>query len=691
MGYKEIALPLAQRGVPTTVIKAKSKAAFMQNWQTNATIDPGQIEAWDNQFPGSNAGSVAIAQLGQFWFFEIDSAEVWNRIETETGNKIPNTFRVRSSPGRGHFYWKQSPASLAMGNIAQTFVKHGDWSARVDREYVVSPGSMHPTSGRQYEVMSSAPIVEAPDWLILWCISQKLEIKAPTAAAVEEDHSPVLEGGRNSWLASQAGKMRQVAEMDAEMIHNALVSLNEKRCKPPLPDEEVRTIAYSIGRYPIKDTTVLVGGVPAGSGRIPIALQREIEKQQAIANDPEDCPERKPVPYPKFPYWVMLGTSIYEGLVKPICDQNSRYPEYMFMPAITLLLNYVGLNVRIANTATIPSIFMVSIGRRGETIKSGSVESAMEYFQDMNFLDHASASIQTADSKSYVYTVGSTEGLGVEMQRTNCKHAVLYYDELSVLVNKAGIESSSLQSHLLEVYGSAKFSNGLKGRKESFNIPPKTYIVSLIACCTDKNFQKLWSKLAGESSGLNDRFFFLYQPEKFQEKKLRVTVPTYEGAQKTKALIEKAIMRGIYTITDDSPLKEKINDLDNREMDRVEKFALYFAIDLGLDEIDLDCLERALDLIDYEKKVKAYLMTYEADTKEAQIQQDIRSILRRNNFKLSKRDVERIGHSNRVGTSLWQQALTGLLRTGQIVQAGEGTKTSPTTLELMIVPDPDDD
>ena len=157
--FKDISLPLVARGIPVVPLRPKTKIAFLDGWQQLASTDLAQIEAWDKQYPDANAGSVAKATLTGFWFLELDRPEAGQRIEAETGHRVPNTFRVRSSPGRGHLYWKQSPASLAMGNIAQGFIKFGDWSARVSDQYVVSPGSWHPTSGRQYEIASTAEIV----------------------------------------------------------------------------------------------------------------------------------------------------------------------------------------------------------------------------------------------------------------------------------------------------------------------------------------------------------------------------------------------------------------------------------------------------------------------------------------------------------------------------------------------------
>lgn len=55
-------------------------------------------------------------------------------------------------------------------------------------------------------------------------------------------------GSRNAHLTSLAGSMRKRGMTEAA-IAAALVAENEARCRPPLTDAEVRTIARSVGRY----------------------------------------------------------------------------------------------------------------------------------------------------------------------------------------------------------------------------------------------------------------------------------------------------------------------------------------------------------------------------------------------------------------------------------------------------------
>jgi hypothetical protein len=63
-----------------------------------------------------------------------------------------------------------------------------------------------------------------------------------------DDNGELIEGGRNNALARYAGSLRRIGLDDDEMLA-ALLSMNRKRCKPPLEAHEVQTIAKSIGRH----------------------------------------------------------------------------------------------------------------------------------------------------------------------------------------------------------------------------------------------------------------------------------------------------------------------------------------------------------------------------------------------------------------------------------------------------------
>ena len=162
------------------------------------------------------------------------------------------------------------------------------------------------------------------------------------------------------------------------------------------------------------------------------------------------------------------------------------------------------------------------------------------------------------------------------------------------------------------------------------------------------------------------------------------------GALKTRKLVDAAIVRGSFKIDSFSPLQKAMTDgVGNREEIRAEKFSLYFAIDLGRDEIDADCIERALALVEYERVVKRYVQTYEASTKEGAVQIELRLLLKRNGGEMSMRDVERAMHPERFGTSLWNMAYQGLIKNRVVRQVGNGKKGSP--IQVILLQDIEDE
>lgn len=672
--FSQIATPLVTKGVPVIPLRPKTKIAFLNEWEKLATTDMKKVLEWDIDFDGANAACVAYARENGVWFLEIDKSGFADRIERETGQKMPATMMVRSSPGRGHYYFKQTPASIAMGNAQGMEDGKEAWSARVDNRYVVAPGSYHPTSGLQYELLNDAPIAEAPDWLVGWCAKSRIDLASKKTGHIELDsEEPIAEGGRNSTLTRILGKARQVLAMDRDQLFEYGMSVNAKRCNPPLSEQEVRTIANSIGGYAVQQTGQLILGSP----------------QQAPTEEikPIEVPL---VPYPVFPRWVMDGTSIGEGLCKPVCAKNSRYPEFMFIPAMTIVLNYLGQKVNIVDRRLSMGMYVVCIGRRGVVIKSSSVNDAVEYLKIAGVADQGNPAIRNAQGRSLVWQIGSPEGLGLEMTRTNNRNAVLFYDELSTMIKKASIEKSTLKDALLQMYDSNKFANTIKSRKETYSFDPHTYTASLIACTTDKKFLGQWSTVSSEDDGFNDRFFFLYQPEVLNELTPQRVVNTVEGSIQTKKLIEKAVQQVNYRIVDETPLEMNIGRLGNRTENRVEKMALFFAVDLGRDEIDEDCVDRALAIANYELAVKEYLNTFESITLEGQIQQEIIQALQRNAGVLVKRKLERTLHSTRYGTTIWNKAYAGLINSGWIAENGNGKKNDPTQVVLQRLQEKDE-
>jgi len=678
MSFRDIALPLSALGIPTTPVGANSKAAFLPDWPTSATTDVAQIEEWDRAYGNINAAAVATGKPDGIWMLEVDDPNVLERIRLETGHELVNevpTYLVRSRMGRGHIYFRNTPAALEMGNLSQSYVRHGDFSVRVHNMYCVAAGSIHPHSKEPYVCLTpGVKPLPAPQWLIDWLLAQRVEKTPAKGGDVPRDEKNLVPHGFiHGWLVSQAGRLRGMG-VSGDTLETALLDIAHLNCAPPLDDNKIRQVARSFEKYepnPVAD----------------IILNQKPEVQNiAVPIDELELPTFDSSEYPVFPRYVFSNTSIYKNFVEPICKVNSRIDYFMWLPAMALLLNYLGTKVKFKNNFTSSfantSIYMLLIGKRGETNKSTSVDDAMEYFRYMGCLAHGGK--DKAEGRSLVWTPGSLEGLGNEAQKTSAKNLVIYYDELSQLSKKAGIDNSSLSSGLLTLYESKKFSNAVKSGKEAYSLDPSSYVATLLTCCTDESFQDLWSKMNGSDTGLNDRMFFVFQPEELPARSIFMNVNTMLGSLETRRLIDKAVMKGEYEIENyNNPKLQQLVALGNRYVDRAIKWALAIAVDLGLESVEDEAIDRGVDIVKYEIQVKQYLKSYDAHSREAALQMRIRSKLEMRKGKLLKRELERLCHANREGTSLWGQAYYGLVKTGVICEIGQGTKGDPKYVQVL--------
>lgn len=281
------ALTLAAMGIPQIPVRAGTKKAFLDDWQNLATTDAAQIEAWAKQY-NCNFGSVAKAEIGGFWFLELDENGLAKRIADEEQRPLPDTLLVRSRPGRGHLYFRQNAASIAMGNITQPQVKGAGFSVRVKNEYVVSAGSFRLDLNRSYEPVVITDVVECPQWLIDWIQAQRVTANPKSSVVAEAiaNKTPLTEGKRNTMLYKIACKWRGDGLTDEEIL-DALHRYNEENCDPPLPKDEVESCARSAATKPQGDPArdvVIINSTPN-----PLAgIQQVVEEQPKEWGTPEE-------------------------------------------------------------------------------------------------------------------------------------------------------------------------------------------------------------------------------------------------------------------------------------------------------------------------------------------------------------------------------------------------------------------
>jgi len=689
--YLENALKMAALNIPVVFFPGGQKENTLSEWQNLATIDSTEIVQRANANPNwTNYSCVAKAVPGGRLMLD-DDGGIRAEYEKSYGAMSP-TLKNRSQSGSFHYVFEHTAKSIAFQNeIGKAWISEkkpdgkGElWSLRMHNAYIVGPGSTF--NGREYEVAYSGPIIPIPDTLLNFLIARFNEAKKKYEARLAaDDTAPVLSGSRNSTLASVAGKWRN-AGVSEDSIISDLHKYNQERCQPPLSDQEVETIGRSISRYKQGDPSpqVLFGGQPGGS---PVAVVKVASELEQLENTYSRLDTNEGSTRPVFPAWVMHGTSLYEGLVKPAVATSSKYPEFIWMAGVQVMLNYMFGRVRIHMQDVGLNLYLGFISPYGRFFKSSSAELAHDYFASSGFLTSSARTGANADGRIVTMQAGSPEGFGLKiasLSGTNVNggvpilRAIMYNDELSHFVSKASIDGSVFASTMLTFYESGEYSNYVKNKKASFSFASGSYCFSWLFCCTNPVFDRLWPKIAGANSGIKDRMFFLVSPAKAKPTTVYSNPFFMDAAVITTQNLCKAEERAVYHYDDPETAAELLAGMDPRSMQLVQKFALFFAVDLGLDEITGGCLERARALVDYRNQAMDFLSPLEADNEQARIQLEIRRMLRRHKGKMSTRELCRSLEYERFGMDKWKWAYKGLVDFEEIIEFTEKTESGQT-------------
>ena len=252
-----------------------------------ATTDESKVRTWWSRWPDANIG-VATGQ-GMFVLdvdFDNDGDSSLKELElkhTEISDDHP---RVLTGNGVHYYFKTDVPLRNSASKIAQGLDIRGDGG------YVVAAGSTH-ANGSMYEhdSGSGSSMLQAPDWL-LDCIKKSNGTVAPPPLTTGGADF-VVKGGRNDFLIREAGSMRRRGH-DENMIFTCLFQMNKMKCKPPLEEKELRTIAQNAAAY------APANGVSATSWANDLKVDRQ--------GNPKKVPGNAVLYLSKHPDWVgVLG------------------------------------------------------------------------------------------------------------------------------------------------------------------------------------------------------------------------------------------------------------------------------------------------------------------------------------------------------------------------------------------------
>jgi hypothetical protein len=183
----------------------------MRNWQDHQATTPEEVLKHAKYYPHHNVGVVGKRGIGRHMFLDIDAEGVVERIEQETGEKMPKTYVVCSRPAtkpfKRHFYFTQTPYSFKQsGGWAAKNINVRDLS-RLERSR--SGMLMHPTvydvkgvgggslvvgagsvrdNGEVYSCIDDSPVAEIPNWLVDWLLADFKRYRLGWERELKEKH-----------------------------------------------------------------------------------------------------------------------------------------------------------------------------------------------------------------------------------------------------------------------------------------------------------------------------------------------------------------------------------------------------------------------------------------------------------------------------------------------------------------------
>ncbi|HHV62226.1 MAG TPA: hypothetical protein GXX51_06270, partial [Firmicutes bacterium] len=238
---QQMALNYYRLGWSIIPLQPKNKKPAVPSWESyqKSRAAEEQIKRWWEGDSSFNIGIVTGAISG-IVVLDIDGDE---------GKASVKSLSLPATPvaetGKGWHYYFKHPGGQVPNAVG--LLPHVD--LRGDGGYVVAPPSIHP-SGRQYRWVDGlspddVDFAPLPDWVL-----ERLGNRPRVAREVLAE--PIPEGWRNATLTSIAGSLRARGADEATILAT-LRSVNQERCQPPLPDDEVVGITRSVSSYAVTE------------------------------------------------------------------------------------------------------------------------------------------------------------------------------------------------------------------------------------------------------------------------------------------------------------------------------------------------------------------------------------------------------------------------------------------------------
>jgi len=246
----EYAAVYAALGFIPIPVRPNEKIPSLLRWQNQT---PGVQEAMA-RFSG-HQGNIGVTFPDDLFALDVDMPDgpASLRKLIDQYGELPPTLTQETPSGGRHLVFRKPPA-VRLKNTSRALGKGLDIRA-TGGQIVVEPSTINGNSygWLDWEVLGDEKpeIAEAPQWLLtlLGDAAPTRTDTTPTQTSAGDQQGKLIhEGERNTHLFKIACAMQGHGNCETAILAQ-LQHVNEKRCTPPLPDDEIQTIVNSATKY----------------------------------------------------------------------------------------------------------------------------------------------------------------------------------------------------------------------------------------------------------------------------------------------------------------------------------------------------------------------------------------------------------------------------------------------------------
>ncbi len=350
-----------------------------------------------------------------------------------------------------------------------------------------------------------------------------------------------------------------------------------------------------------------------------------------------------------------------QGIARDVADIFSEYLESPWQFWASSFLTCLG--ILIADVVSLDSaikvqarLYTILLGRSARTHKSTAIDIMVDFFRKL-----------FPENFSVCQGVGSAEGLTKFLGKN--KKTMLVLDEFRALASKGIIRGSVLLSCVNTLFD----LNDYQSYTKNSEVKVEMGYLSILAASTVETFSTMWTPASLDIGFINR--FFLIPGESTRKEAIPEQIPEEKLApikEKLRLVVER-VMREKPKLRMTREARDAFSDWyknipDSIFADRLDAYGhrlmVLFCINEEKDRIERDMVERIIQILNWQLKVREENQPFDVEVREAGLEQAIRRAL--TNAPLSERDLQRKVHSYRYGISLWDHAVKNLKKAGEI-------------------------